>query len=104
MIGLILIGSSASDVYYHRFSKAETKRQMDEWNALVDGYISLQKDPRPRFEIELGAKIGPDGGPLYKRCEANDCSNVMGRDVEELKKCSGCKTVRIGLDLYTATP
>lgn len=77
------------------YSRAESKERMDEWNTLVDSYINSTKDARSRFEIELFAKIGMDGGPLYKRCEAQSCTNVEVRDVTpgQMKRCSACKLV-----------
>lgn len=66
---------------------------MNEWNGAVDRYIATKKDPRPRFDIELEAKIGPHGGPLYRECEAEDCDRVECRDVEKLKCCGSCKLV-----------
>ncbi len=66
---------------------------MDEWNALVDEYIASGKDRRSRFDIERLSKIGAHGGPLYRECEADECKLYEVRDVETLRKCSGCKIV-----------
>ena len=76
-----------------QISKVEGKKRMDEWNNQVDRYIATAGDPRPRFDIELQAKIGIHGGPLYRRCEAEDCDRVEVRDVEKLKCCGSCKMV-----------
>ena len=59
----------------------------------MDEYIILGKDPRPRLDIELAAKIGLHGGPLYRRCESRDCNKVEGRDVDKMKCCAKCKLV-----------
>ena len=75
--------------------KIGRRDDMVAWNDAVDEYIATQNDFRLRFDIELEAKIGLDGGPLYKTCEALDCDRVEQRDVESLKQCSGCKRVRI---------
>ncbi|KAJ3551210.1 hypothetical protein NM688_g4837 [Phlebia brevispora] len=74
-------------------SKLEAQSRMDEWNTEVDKYISNKCDPRSTLEIEVEDKIGLHGGPLHRRCEAKNCSNIEGRDVEKLKYCSGCKLV-----------
>ena len=67
---------------------------MNKWNADVDAYISESSDKRSTFDIELEAKIGWHGGPHYKRCEAKGCVNTEGREIEKMKRCSGCKRVR----------
>lgn len=57
---------------------------MHDWNTLVDEYIFSGRDGhdyRPRFEIELDSKIGPNEGQLYRRCEAEGCPRVDGRGV-----------------------
>ncbi|EKM48441.1 uncharacterized protein PHACADRAFT_202808 [Phanerochaete carnosa HHB-10118-sp] len=65
---------------------------MDEWNAIVDGYIAESTDKRERFDIELASKIGANGGALYKKCDY--CHKVQGRDYHgNLKCCSGCKLI-----------
>ncbi len=82
-----------------QISKQECKIRMDEWNKAVDQYIALGKDKRAKSQIELEAKIGMSGGPLYRYCEASDCPRVEGRDVEKMKCCSGCKLVRAFVSL-----
>lgn len=76
-----------------RFSKVECKKRMDEWNHSVDEYIRSSGDPRSKFDIELEAKIGIGGGPLYKKCEAEGCTKVESRDVVQMKRCRSCKMV-----------
>jgi len=76
-----------------QLSKVECKKRMDEWNGAVDKYIASGKDLRPKIDIELAAKIGMNGGPLYKRCEAESCDRVEVRDVEKMKCCGSCKLV-----------
>lgn len=66
---------------------------MEEWNSAVEKYIISGVDGRSRFDIELEAKIGMSGGPLYKKCEAEGCTNVEGREVEKMKCCGSCKLV-----------
>ncbi|KAJ3551211.1 hypothetical protein NM688_g4836 [Phlebia brevispora] len=77
----------------NQLSKVEAHKRMDEWNKAVDEYIEVKGDKRPRFDIELKAKIGADGGPLYRHCEAEGCTKVEQRDVEKMKCCSGCKKI-----------
>ncbi|KAJ3483895.1 hypothetical protein NLI96_g6008 [Meripilus lineatus] len=76
-----------------RFSKVECKKRMDEWNHSVDEYIRSSGDPRSKFDIELEAKIGIGGGPLYKKCEAEGCTKVESRDVVQMKRCRSCKMI-----------
>lgn len=66
---------------------------MNEWNAAVDLYIKDGRDSRPLFDIELQAKIGPDGRPMYKKCEAEGCQKIEKRDVDKMKCCGACKRV-----------
>lgn len=68
---------------------------MNEWNAVVDQYIATQGDPRDRLQIEVAAKIGIDGGPLYKACSAQNCGAIEKIDVPSLRKCSGCGIVSL---------
>lgn len=54
-------------------------------------------DDRVPFEIELEAKIGVNGGPLYKECEFSGCTNVEepgATAAEKMKCCASCKLVR----------
>ena len=81
-------------VWTGQLSKIESKRRTDEWNAAVDAYVASGRDPRRLFDVELHAKIGLNGGPLYKHCEAQGCGNVEKRDVEKMKCCGSCKLVR----------
>ncbi|KAJ3551213.1 hypothetical protein NM688_g4838 [Phlebia brevispora] len=74
-------------------SKIEAKRCMDTWNADVDKYVLDGHDPRSALDIEIEAKIATHGGPLHRRCEADGCTKVEGRDIEKLKCCSKCKLV-----------
>ena len=77
-------------------SKVEGVKRMVEWNTEVDRFLAEQKDPwrRPQKEIELVNKIGPDGGPLYKRCENTGCPKQQRPGAEiKLQQCSGCKRV-----------
>ncbi|KAF7796455.1 hypothetical protein EIP86_007632 [Pleurotus ostreatoroseus] len=76
-----------------QLSKIEAQQRMNEWNTAVDRYIATEGDPRSRFNIELESKIGLHGGPLYRYCEAEGCDHVEKRDVESMKRCSGCKLV-----------
>lgn len=76
-------------------SKVECKEYSEEWNKLVDDYISLRRDRRSRLDIELAAKIGLHGGPLYRHCEAKGCKKVERRDVDKMKCCGSCKLVRV---------
>ena len=65
------------------------------WNAAVDEYIETDGRLRDRFEVEYEAKIGIDGGPLYKTCSAPGCGKVEKRDVPSVMRCSGCTLVSI---------
>ncbi|ESK90217.1 hypothetical protein Moror_7722 [Moniliophthora roreri MCA 2997] len=76
-----------------QLSKVECRKRMTEWNDAVEEYITTQRDPRSRIDIEVEAKIGMDGGPLYKFCYAEDCDNAEKRDVESLRRCGGCGLV-----------
>ncbi|KAJ7145306.1 hypothetical protein C8R43DRAFT_1237469 [Mycena crocata] len=73
-------------------SKHNGKGRMDHWNRVVDDYIASGADHRGRTCIEDAAKIAVSGGPLYRRCEADACSNVEGRNSVKLLVCSGCLT------------
>lgn len=75
-------------------SKLDCKQWSEEWNRHVDEYIALGRDRRSRVDIELAAKIGLHGGPLYRRCEAEGCTKVESRDVDRMKCCGNCKLVR----------
>ena len=74
-------------------SSLDGQARTKEWNTAIDAYIAEASDGRSTFEIELGAKVDSHGGPLYKRCEAEDCTATEGREVEKMKCCSGCKLV-----------
>lgn len=76
-----------------RLSKVESKKRMEEWNHSVEEYIKSSGDTRQKFDIELEAKIGMSGGPLYERCEAEGCPKVESRDVDKMKCCGSCKMV-----------
>lgn len=76
------------------FSKVECRRMMEEWNAAVDEYMKTEGRFRDRFTVEYEAKIGTDGGPLYKTCSAENCGTIEKRDTPALMKCSGCNLVR----------
>lgn len=66
-----------------------------EWNAAVDKYINSGVDPRPRSSIEAAAKIGISLGAMYRKCQADGCDKVEGRDIEKMSTCSRCKVVRM---------
>ncbi|KIJ67895.1 hypothetical protein HYDPIDRAFT_25356 [Hydnomerulius pinastri MD-312] len=66
-------------------------KKQEDWNVEVDKYIASGVDPRPREEIELAAKIGPNNGALYWHCEGVGCTKVEGRDVQKLHVCAKCK-------------
>jgi hypothetical protein len=68
---------------------------MGHWNQAVDDYIASGVDHRGRRIIENAAKIGIAGGLLFRKCEANGCANIEGRDSVRLLVCAGCKTVRV---------
>ena len=74
-------------------SKVEAHKRMEEWNTAVDEYISTVHDYRPRIDIEIASKIGMNGGPLYKRCQADDCNKAEKRDLEKLLRCGSCEAV-----------
>ncbi|KIY62813.1 hypothetical protein CYLTODRAFT_446995 [Cylindrobasidium torrendii FP15055 ss-10] len=76
-------------------SRVEGNTRMKEWNDQVDKFIANDMDPlhRPRREIEIEAKIGGHGGPLYRRCENEDCEKIELIDVEKLQQCGGCKLI-----------
>ncbi|KAH6914952.1 hypothetical protein BKA70DRAFT_560508 [Coprinopsis sp. MPI-PUGE-AT-0042] len=76
------------------FSKVECRKMMDEWNAAVDEYMRTDGRFRDRFTVEYEAKIGMDGGPLYKICSAEDCGSIEKYHVPALMKCSGCGLAR----------
>ena len=85
-----------------QISKKEAQKRMEEWNEAVDKYIAerpLYIDRRPDLRlgsvIEIEAKVGLNGGPLYRHCEADGCSKVEKRDIEQIKSCSGCKRVSV---------
>ena len=63
------------------------------WNSAVDEYIASGVDDRPVWEIEAGAKLGVNGGPLYKWCEEKGCGKREGKDVDKVKCCGSCKLV-----------
>ncbi|KAK7032245.1 hypothetical protein VNI00_013203 [Paramarasmius palmivorus] len=74
-----------------QLSKVEAHKRMEEWNTAVDEYISTVHDYRPRIDIEIASKIGMNGGPLYKRCQADDCNKAEKRDLEKLLRCGSCE-------------
>ena len=74
-------------------SKIQARWRMDTFNRHVDEYISMGNDHRPKLDIEIASKIGINGGPLYKHCEAIGCNNREKRDVDKMKGCGGCKAV-----------
>ncbi|KAJ7709495.1 hypothetical protein B0H17DRAFT_1190700 [Mycena rosella] len=64
-----------------------------QWNIAVDTYIASGVDLRASGIIEAAAKIGPAGGPLYRKCEAAGCAKIEGSDsANAFPYCSGCKT------------
>ncbi|KAJ6595675.1 hypothetical protein DFH09DRAFT_905714 [Mycena vulgaris] len=73
-------------------SKLDGKGLVKKWNLAVDDYIASGDDHRGRRSIEDAAKIGMTGGPLYRKCEADGCGNVEGRESVKLLVCSGCVT------------
>jgi MYND finger len=66
---------------------------MTEWNGAVDEYMRTEGRLRDRFTVEYEAKIGLDGGPLYKTCCNDDCGRIEKRDIPALMKCAGCSVV-----------
>ncbi|KAJ7754500.1 hypothetical protein B0H16DRAFT_1832487 [Mycena metata] len=60
------------------------------WNDAVDKYILSKVDRRPRQAIENAVKVGLTGGPLYRRCEADGCPKIEGRNGVKLSRCGGC--------------
>ncbi|KAJ7078085.1 hypothetical protein C8R44DRAFT_825635 [Mycena epipterygia] len=73
-------------------TRTEGKSFVEKWNQAVDDYIESGVDRRPRKSIENAAMLGMAGGPLYRKCEADGCPNVEGRDSVKLLVCSGCVT------------
>ena len=74
-------------------SKIQARWRMDTFNRHVDEYISMGNDHRQKLDIEIASKIGINGGPLYKHCEAIGCNNREKRDVDKMRGCGGCKAV-----------
>jgi hypothetical protein len=72
---------------------ADTIKQQEDWNAQVDSYIASGVDSRTKEQIELGAKIGPDHGPLHRRCEGVGCNKLEGRDETKMNTCGKCRMV-----------
>ena len=72
---------------------------MEEWNSAVDKYMRAEGCFRDAFDVEYKAKIGLDGGPLYKTCDAEGCYRIEKRDVATLMRCSGCSLVRFHLPI-----
>ncbi|KAJ7775207.1 hypothetical protein B0H16DRAFT_1408516 [Mycena metata] len=64
---------------------------VDEWNKAVDKYIAQNVDSRPRFEIELAAKVGVSLGIMYRECEAEGCDKIEGRNLGKVSTCSQCQ-------------
>ncbi|KAI0071245.1 hypothetical protein K474DRAFT_641868 [Panus rudis PR-1116 ss-1] len=77
----------------NQFSKFSTKSTMDTWNSLIDEYIASGQDSRSSLKIELANKVGPNLGPLYKRCEADGCSKQEGVDDITMRRCSNCQLI-----------
>ncbi|KAJ7927448.1 hypothetical protein B0H13DRAFT_2653444 [Mycena leptocephala] len=73
-------------------SKVDGKALMGHWNQAIDDCIASGVDHRGWRIIENAAKIGIAGGPLFRKCEANGCANIEGRDSVRLLVCAGCKT------------
>lgn len=80
------------------YTKALLKMLSEYWNAEVDEYIASGVDKRSTLMIEQAAKLDPDFGPLWKRCEAPGCS-VAERPGLKMKSCSACKRVSFELRL-----
>ncbi|KAJ7486061.1 hypothetical protein B0H11DRAFT_2016794 [Mycena galericulata] len=74
-----------------RNNEDECRRIQKEWNEAVDRYIAIGVDPRPRAEIEAGAKISISLGPLVRICEADNCLKVEGRNMQKVSMCGRCK-------------
>ena len=73
-----------------QYTKALIKALSDNSNANVDEYIASGRDKRSTLIIEQAAKMDPDFGPLWKRCEAPGCRAVE-RPGFKMKSCSACK-------------
>jgi len=81
-----------------KLSKRDCRGYMQEWNAVIDEYISSGRDQRPRGEIERAAKIGLSNGALYRRCEGANCDKVEGKNLQKSLCCSQCK-----MSIYCST-
>lgn len=62
-----------------------------DWNERIDNYIASGVDRREALDIEIAAKVGDTGGPLWKRCD--QCKKQSGPESFELKRCGGCHLV-----------
>ncbi|KAJ7037893.1 hypothetical protein C8F04DRAFT_384865 [Mycena alexandri] len=71
-------------------SKIDLNNAVRIWNESVNGYVNSKVDSRTREDIENAAKVGPTGGPLYRRCEAEGCPKIEGRNDVKLSRCAGC--------------
>ncbi|KAF8844698.1 hypothetical protein BDN67DRAFT_1007867 [Paxillus ammoniavirescens] len=78
---------------------ADTIKQQEDWNAQVDSYIASGVDSRTKEQIELEAKIGPDHGPLHRRCEGVGCNKLEGRDEARMNTCGKCRMQRMSSQL-----
>jgi hypothetical protein len=81
-----------------KLSKRDCREYMEEWNPVIDEYISSGRDQRPRDEIERAAKIGLSNGALYRRCEGANCDKVEGKNLQKSLCCSRCK-----MSIYCST-
>jgi len=63
-------------------------------------YIATAQRSRSRIEIEREAKIGANGGAVYRQREAEDCFKMEGRETEKVRACSRCKMVSIALAFF----
>jgi len=82
-----------------RLSKRDCRKYQEQWNAVIDMYISLGRDKRPRGDIERAAKIGLSNGALYRRCEGTNCDKVEGKNMVKPLFCSRCK-----MSVYCSVP
>ncbi|KAJ6595686.1 hypothetical protein DFH09DRAFT_1072632 [Mycena vulgaris] len=73
-------------------SEAEWNDVVRLWNEAVDAYIASNVDRRTPETIENAAKVGAEGGPLHRRCEAVGCASLEDRDGVKLSRCGACNT------------
>ncbi|CCM04267.1 uncharacterized protein FIBRA_06436 [Fibroporia radiculosa] len=71
--------------------RARRQDLMDTWNAAVDKYIASTSAGAKRVEIEREAKVGVDGGPLFKYCQGVGCGQVEDVAGVKLKCCGQCR-------------